>query len=388
MPNSDYLHVKDERGLSALLSLVEGTVAQDAIHVLDLEADSLHSYREKICLMQLNFGGVLAIVDPLGGLDLAPLFSYLEGKSLWFHGGDYDLAMLKRSYQWLPTIYRDTQIAARLCGARQFGLAAVAEAWLGIVLSKTGQRADWGKRPLPPALLAYAVDDVRHLPSLVEKLMARLGELGRMPWFEQACASALQSAAKRTGRSQEESWRINGWGKLAHRELALLREIWQWRDQQASSRDRPAFKILNNEQMTRYIRDCHISGKVQAPPNGVRGAAAVSLKEAAEKALALDQSEWPPLKLKRTRQSGRVDEAVFTRMKTARDFVAEQQDLDPSLLASRTTLEEIALRPSVVDEVLLPWQRELLESALPKPKPESRQETSDLFESQDAGRVD
>ena len=154
---------------------------------LDTEADSLHHYGEKICLLQVACAGHFALVDPLAIADMRPLLELLDQRELWFHGADYDLSLLQRTYGWSPSRMRDTQIAARLVGHRQFGLAALVKEMVNIELSKASQKADWSRRPLPDVMLRYAVDDVRHLLFIADRLLAELHAKGRHDWFIESC---------------------------------------------------------------------------------------------------------------------------------------------------------------------------------------------------------
>ena len=165
---ASYTFVDNASGLRPLLDDVES--ADDV--ALDTEADSLHHYQEKICLIQLSVDGRHWIVDPLAGLDLTPLLALLEGRELLIHGCDYDLRLLFRSYQMRPSRVFDTMLAAQLLGREQIGLAALVETACGVALSKHGQRADWSRRPLTENLLDYAKDDTRYLHPLAAALRA------------------------------------------------------------------------------------------------------------------------------------------------------------------------------------------------------------------------
>ena len=156
---------------------------------IDTEADSLHHFQEKLCLIQVAFGGRFALVDPLAVQDVGSLIGLLDDCELWLHGADYDLTMLRKAYDWSPKNVRDTQVAARLVGHRQFGLAALVETVFGKSLSKASQKEDWSRRPLPETMLRYAVDDVRYLLPLADLLGEKLRESGREEWFLQSCRS-------------------------------------------------------------------------------------------------------------------------------------------------------------------------------------------------------
>ena len=141
---------------------------------LDTEADSLHSYREKICLVQVSSPDCCFLVDPLADLHLEPLWEAMDHHCIIFHAADYDLRLLFRGHHFQPAAIFDTMLAARLVGEPRFGLNDVLNAHLGITLEKGSQKANWGRRPLTPAMVDYALNDVRHLHPLRQSLQRRL----------------------------------------------------------------------------------------------------------------------------------------------------------------------------------------------------------------------
>src|SRR5438445_7757688 len=161
---------------------------------VDTEADRLHSYREKLCLLQLSLSANRTyssrgeptrdyIVDPLAGVDLAPLRDALQTKEIVLHGADFDLRLLRRSLNFTARRIFDTVIAARLLGLREFSLAALVERYFGIKLAKGSQKANWGRRPLPKRMLEYAINDTHYLLPLADRLEADLRQLDRLEWF-------------------------------------------------------------------------------------------------------------------------------------------------------------------------------------------------------------
>ncbi len=147
---------------------------------LDTEADSLHVYREKLCLIQVSVpGDIHALVDPLGDFSLAPFYEALAGKVIVLHGADYDLRLLRRAGGFVAESVFDTMLAARLIGRREFSYAALVQAEFGVALTKGSQKANWARRPLTAAMAAYAQNDTRYLLALAERLDQRLRELGR-----------------------------------------------------------------------------------------------------------------------------------------------------------------------------------------------------------------
>src|SRR5437773_3692029 len=122
---------------------------------LDTEADSLHAYPEKLCLIQISLPGADELVDPLASLDLSPLLEALRGRDLILHGADYDLRLLRRAYGFVPASAFETMLAARLLGFLEFGLTHLVKELLEVHLEKGPQTADWARRPLTQRMVNY-----------------------------------------------------------------------------------------------------------------------------------------------------------------------------------------------------------------------------------------
>ena len=226
---------------------------------LDTESDSLYHHVEKVCLVQVATDrGDAVLVDSLAVRDLSPLGPALADPGIVkvLHGADYDVTTLKRDFAFTFANLFDTMIAARLLGMPGIGLAAVAEAELGVTLSKTNQKDDWSRRPLTPQQEVYALADVQHLVALHKGLVARLEELGRLEWAREECEAVAALEPKARGRNPEAYLGVKGARRLRPRQLAALRELHAWREGRAEETDRPAFKILGNE-MLRKLAERH-----------------------------------------------------------------------------------------------------------------------------------
>ena len=211
-----------------LADLVARIAAADRVGV-DTEADSLHCYREKVCLVQIGLDEADELVDPLAALELAPLLQALSGAEMVMHGADFDLRMLYRLGFGAPSAVFDTMIAARLTGASRYGYAALVAEHFGVALTKGPQTANWALRPLPPRLTQYARNDTHYLLRLAERLGRRLDELGRRAWLEQSCRRVVEAARIVRARDPETVWRVRGSQVLRPRAAAVLRALWHWR---------------------------------------------------------------------------------------------------------------------------------------------------------------
>ena len=332
----------------------------DARVALDTEADSLHSYKEKLCLVQMAVGPDKALIDPLGVPDLTPLMDYLCEAEVWLHGADFDMTLMRRTFDRIPPTIFDTQIAARLTGARQFGLAAMVENTFGITLSKQSQRADWGRRPLTQKMIDYAFYDVHYIIELADIYLAKLRALGREEWFNQCCEDARNSVLKRAVADPDEMWRVPGSGKLRPRGLHMLRAVWHWRDHEASRIDRPTFKIISNAELLAFGEAAQEGNEVRLPdryPPPFHRRFYKALKDASE----VPESDWPRRPPRRRVERNPEAEKRFEGFKEKRDRLGASLDLDPSLIASRSALEAIAADQALAPTLLLPWQLQLMD---------------------------
>ena len=334
---------------------------------VDTEADSLHSFEEKLCLIQFGCDGRFALIDPLvmSVEEMAPLIDFVEAAKVWMHGADFDMTMLRRTFGRVPELIYDTQTAARLVGLRQFGFANLVAHYYDIKISKQSQKADWGKRPLPEKMLEYAVNDVRYLLPIAEVLESHVTALGRTDWFVESCVNARTTVLGRTGKDPDQVWRIQGWGKLQRKALNYLRSVWHWRDDEARRRDRPPFKIMNNELILTIVGQLDSGARPSLPPRFPRPVTERFWK-AIRKAEKIPEDEWPEIPKRERRKKDPRADARFNRLKSHRDRVAESLEIDQTLIAAKATLEQIAASPTQakVDELLMGWQRDLMADPL------------------------
>ncbi|MBI3244169.1 MAG: HRDC domain-containing protein [Chloroflexi bacterium] len=233
---------------SRLATLAADLNAQSIIAV-DTESNSLHAYRERVCLIQFSTIAADSIVDPLALPDLSPLATPLANPAIEkvFHAAEYDLICLRRDFGWKINSIFDTMVAARTLGWQQLGLAALLETYFGAQVNKRHQRADWGKRPLPPDQLSYARFDTHYLIPLREKLAAELNT--KACWAEAReefeRLTHLNGNAAAVIFDPENFWRISGARDLKPRQAAILRELYIYREEAARRINRPPFKVMS-----------------------------------------------------------------------------------------------------------------------------------------------
>jgi ribonuclease D len=232
------------------LQKLSDDLARWARIAVDTESNSLHAYREQLCLIQFSTPKTDYLVDPLALKDLTalvPIFANPRIEKI-FHAAEYDLICLKRDSGITVTNLFDTMQAARILGYERVGLDSVLEEKLGIKLNKRYQKADWGERPLTSEMLNYARLDTHHLPVLRDCLHVELQACGR---WELAQEEFVRLATGNgNGKAEMQAWqRVKGTQKLSDQQLAILQELCTWRDMQAQRMNRPPFKVIDNKRL-------------------------------------------------------------------------------------------------------------------------------------------
>ncbi len=356
-----YTLIYTDAGLHALVDRLShaGRIA------LDTEADSLHHYRAKVCLIQVSHGGRNYIIDPLVTINLSPLLKLLTHKQLIIHGADFDLRMLRESFTFRPAgeVF-DTMLAAKLLGYREVGLVSLVRHHFGAHLTKRGQKSDWSRRPLTQEQLTYASDDTRFLEDLAERLRNELRAKGREEWHRESCALMVNATAHDNPRDAECEWRIKGSGKLRGLELALLKQLWHWREKEAQRADVPPFKIMNNSQLIE-IAIAVAQQPDRATVSGIRLPAnrRNSLDQTIKGTLEIPPLHWPQCLIK-----PRIRKALplIRELRNACSRLAHKLGIDPHVIASKATLESIAQKgPRTIKGIMaagptMRWQATLL----------------------------
>ena len=214
---------------------------------VDLEADSMFHYKERVCLLQISTPSQNILVDPLALKDISPLNPIFADPRIRkvIHGSDYDIRSLKRDFGIEVNSLFDTHIAARFLGYGETGLANLLKDKFGLNIEKKYQKKDWSKRPLTDVMLSYATQDASHLLPLSRILEKELRTKKRIQWVEEECE--IQSRVRPAISNKNPLFlKFKGAGRLDSRSLAVLEAILRFRDNMARSRDLPPFKILSN----------------------------------------------------------------------------------------------------------------------------------------------
>jgi ribonuclease D len=320
---------------------------REPLLALDTEAASFHRYADRVYLLQVSSRRETAVVDPLATRGLGPLEQVLGDPDIEivFHDADYDLRLLNREYGFQATNLFDTRIAAQLLNEPGVGLAALLEKYLGVRVDKRFQRADWSARPLSAPMLEYAASDTRHLPELRDILRAQLQAKGRLGWAMEEFA--LLDDIRGTPPDGEPGYlRIKGARALKGRELAILRELFAWREGIAQRTDRATFRVLNNEPMLTLAK---YPPADLAALKTVPGISADQVERrgrdilaAVKRGLELPDRELPRIERPPRRPFDAAFDARLERVKAARNRLAIELDLQPGVLCPNGTLEAVA----------------------------------------------
>lgn len=370
----NYEYIERPEQLGALVERLRGEPLLGA----DTEAAGYHRFFDRLSLVQLSTRTANYLIDPFAAGDLAPLGALFHDPSVEkiFHDADYDLRILDRDAGLRISGLFDTQIAAAFLGEKQLGLGSIVEKYLGLKLPKEFQRADWAERPLSAGMKEYAATDTAHLPDLRDRLREALEARGRLHWAREEFLRREQTRWTEGDDSREAYMKVKGARDLTPRGLAILRELYAWREGVARERDQATFRVLGNQALLEMSA---------SPPAGARDLPSVTglsegmaqrrgrdIMEAVRRGLAVPDAELP-----RWPRSPRFErdlelEARVESLRDARTRVADALGLDAGFLIPRATLEEIGRARPTTPEALAQvpgvraWQVEAVGDALLK----------------------
>ncbi|MCB0770313.1 MAG: ribonuclease D [Flavobacteriales bacterium] len=324
------------------------SLEKEEVIALDTEASSFHRYRESVCLIQLSTRSETFLVDPLAIIDLGALGALLAkpGMEVVIHDADYDLRILAKHHGIRVENVFDTLVAAELVNEPEIGLASLLGKYEGLRIDKKFQKADWSKRPLPMDMLDYAAGDTSHLIALRDILKQELIAKGRWTWAEEEFALLTDAPFNLPANVEDPFLRMKGAKALKPAQLAILREVYAWRDAVAEGQDRAAFMVLGNDVLLSLATDPPASMKDLAARKGVNER---SLERYGRKILtavkagqAVPKDQWP--RAERPKRWPRDDdyEDRLKRLKAARDVLTERFQLRPGIVAANQLLAEIA----------------------------------------------
>ncbi len=332
---------------SQLTQLVRKLENEAAIAV-DVEADSMYHFKEKVCLIQMATANVNVVIDPFVIKDLSALNPIFKRKDIQkiFHGADYDVRSLYRDFTISINNLFDTELASRFLGFPGTGLEAVLKKKFAITLDKKFQRKDWSKRPLPREMIAYAAEDARYLLPLARDLKAELKEKGRLSWVDEEC-EILSKVRPNTNAAQPLYLSFKGAGKLNPGSLAILEALLQYRRKIARKKDRPLFRIISSHSLLDLaetkptdLKQLEKSGALSPKQINMYGRQVLAVINNAMQIPNEDLPVYP------RRKAPRVPAAAAERVKSLRkwrDRQSKKLSMDPSLILTKSLISALAV---------------------------------------------
>ena len=328
---------------SQLASLVERLDQYDSLG-FDTEFVSEHTYRSQLCLIQVAAGDVLAVIDTLKVQELEPFWRLMTDpkRTTVVHAGREEMGFILHAIGERPAHLFDVQVAAGLVDHDYpAGYASVVRRVLGQPTNKGETRTDWRKRPLTPAQIEYALDDVRYLDAIWKTLETRLEDRGRTAWMQEEMLTWMDEVAASFTRKR---WRrVSGLNGLKRRELAIARELWHWRDSLAESRDMPPKRVLRDDLIVELCKRKNTDPQQIAAVRGMQRSdlrhILPSIADAIERGLALPDDELP---------GGERHKAPPPQLNVLGQFLAtavgglcRQLEIAPSLVGTASDMREL-----------------------------------------------
>jgi ribonuclease D len=350
-------------------------IGGEPLLAFDLEADSLHHYQERVCLIQLSTPRESVLIDPLAFPELSLLAPVLADHAVGkvFHGSDYDIRSLHRDFGIEVCNLFDTMVACQFLGEKELGLAAVLKKRFGVELDKRYQKADWSKRPLAPEMIVYAVEDTRLLIELHGQLVDELRAKGRLSWVKEECE--LLSRVRTVSRGEEPLFlRFKGASGMEPRTLAVLEELLHLRDEKAKIRDVPAFKILGNETLRELAarkphKAADLAGVAGLTPK-LTERYGEEILGAVARGMAIPAGGLPHYPRQPRRIRDRRQEEQLQKLKLWREKKSRELAIEPGILANNALLEALTeADPGATGEqdllgFMKQWQQEVFGAEL------------------------
>jgi ribonuclease D len=350
------------------LETLAAALEQEPLLGIDLEADSMYHFQEKVCLIQLATAQRNVIIDTIAIRDLSPLKPVFRNPDIRkvFHGADYDVRSLYRDFEIRINALFDTQLACRFLGFKETGLEAVLKNIFGVTVDKKYQRKDWSLRPLPAGMLAYAAADVRYLLPLAQRLEEELTAKDRLSWVSEECRllSKVRPSAADAGPL---FLNCKGAGRLEPRGLAVLENLLKLRRQLARRKDRPPFKVFNPDTLL-ALAVSKPEGLEELKHTGILSATQMErhgrdVLAAIQKALDMPVSQLPRYPRQKSKTLPAVVSNRIQLLRSWRESQARRLKIDPSLICSKATMGALAeRRPQKAEDLadldgLRQWQR-------------------------------
>ena len=357
-------------------------IQSQKIIAVDLEANSLFAYKERISLIQISTYEYDYVIDPLSIDDMEPLLCVLRDPKIRkvMHGSDFDIVSFKRDYNTGIVNLFDTLIAARFLRYPGLGLAALIGQYFGYTIDKKYQKHNWAKRPLLQEHLDYARGDTHWLLALYDIMTMQLKGISLYDATLEESELLTQKEWNGKGSHPHPYMRLKGFRALSLEDKKRVRAIWEYREVIAEKRDVPSFRIFSNHSiLSLATADVNSAAFTKILGNSPMGRSRETLQEKLEQSAQDERSFALPPKEHRP-QSGPYTDKVLSALRTWRNHKVEHENIDPVIVFSNDQLKSIARAiPQTTEELrnvegVRKWQcalytetvLKLVDEALPK----------------------
>ncbi|SLM30446.1 Rnd [Desulfamplus magnetovallimortis] len=324
---------------------------------MDIEADSMHHFKEQVCLIQMADPEKNYLIDPLTIQDFSALKPLCENPAITkvFHGADFDIRSLDRDFNIRINNLFDTEIACRFLGIQRRSLAALLKKHFNLCLDKRFQRTDWSRRPLSDEMIAYSINDVAHLLELADILKKKLADSGRLSWAVEEFE--LQSEVRYDKTEDMPLFlKFKGAGKMGRENLAVLESLLQMRAAIAEKKNLPLFKIMGTETISQLTLK-HPKTMQQLKDSRILSPKQINMYgelcvEAIVKGMAVPQNQLPSYPRKKSPEIKPEIPERIKALKHLRNEASQRTGIEPGFLMNNATITAIAtVSPSTEEEL-------------------------------------
>ena len=333
-------------------------IKQESWIALDTEFLREKTYYPVFCLLQIATPEWVVCVDPIALSDLSELFEVINNPDIIkvLHSCRQDMEIFYQETGKVTAPVFDTQIAAPLLGFQENpGYAMLVSSFLNVNLSKTHTRADWTIRPLSEAQIQYAADDVIYLCKIYQMICQKLESLGRFDWLEKDFE--LLKNAELYQISPVNAWKkIKGRNRLTGKQLSIVQALCEWREQTAQSENRPKNWLIRDDLLLELAKfqpetENDLSKIRSMNERTVRRYGKVICRLISE----AKQRAPIPVDNKKAAKKRPKQEAVLDVLTAVVRMRADENSLNPMILASRKDLEKL-LSEEEESSLLLGWR--------------------------------
>ena len=343
--NKEYKYIDSNNGFDKFFE----TIKAEKIIAVDIEADSMHHFKEKVCLIQIASTKHACVLDPLKVNDFSKLKILMEDETIKkvFHGSDFDIRSLDREYNIRVNNLFDSEIACKFLGSKERGLAALLKKYFKVNQDKKFQKKDWSQRPLPDEMISYSIVDVLYLIELAGILTQKLKEKKRLEWAEEEFVKQTQVRYE-DNSSEYYFMKFKGAGKMDRKTLAVLESLLTMRVKIAEKKDLPLFKVLGAGDIAeiafkkpgtlKYLQTTGILTKRQISMYGEQCVDAVN------KALAVDEEKMPLYPRNKALRLNNTEHKKIKQLKKMREKRGEDLMMEQGFLINNALITKLAIK--------------------------------------------